>query len=108
MELVSACRQVLATVHNYKECWHLRATTGKAAEWAGVGVVTRGCICKGMNHILALKGQQLPAGGTARAGMWSVARVEPSHLLQALFLQRGCYLGRATCHWSVGLREGGC
>lgn len=45
------------------------------------GVVTRGCICKGVNLILSLEGQQLPAEGTARVGMWSVARVEPSCFL---------------------------
>lgn len=108
MELVSACRQALATAQNYNESWHLRAITEKVVEQAGVGVVTRGCICKGVNHIPVLEGQQLPAGGTAGVGMWSVARVEPSCLLQALFLQPGCCLGGATCHWSAGQREGGC
>lgn len=82
--------------------------TEKVVERAGVGVVTKGCICKGVNHIPVLEGQQLPAGGTAGVWMWSVARVEPSCMLQALLLQPGCCLGRATCHWSVKQREGGC
>lgn len=92
---MSACRLVLATAQNYNKSWHLRATTGKVVEWAGMGVVTRGCICKGVNHIPALEVQQLPAGGTARVGMWSAARVQPS-----CFLQCGYCLGRATYHWS--------
>lgn len=35
MELVSACRQALATAQNYNESWHLRAITEKVVEQPG-------------------------------------------------------------------------
>lgn len=106
MELVSACRQVLATVE-LQGVLAPQGHTGKAVEQAGMGVVTRGCICKGVKHIPALEGQQLPAGGTARVGMWSAARVEPFRLLQSLFLQRGCLFRESHMSlecWTEGRR----
>lgn len=65
------------------------------------GAATRG----GVSRAPMPSGQRLPARGTARDGMWSAAGVEPSCLLQGLFLQPGCCPWRGARHQKVG-REG--